>query len=46
MWDSSCSGNAQKTNLRQFFAAAHWATPGGFIWKVWGEQSSSAFENY
>ena len=26
IWDSSCPGNTQKTNLQQFFVAVHWTT--------------------
>ena len=33
MWESSCSRNAQETNLQQFFAVVHLATPESFTWK-------------
>ena len=33
MWDISCSGNTQKTNLLQFFEVVHWATPGSLLEK-------------
>ena len=33
MWGSCCSGNTQKTNLRQFFAVVHWARQGALLEK-------------
>ena len=39
MWNSICSEITWKTNLCQFFAVFHWATPGTFTRKVQGEQS-------
>ena len=31
MWDSSCSGNTQKTNLWQLFAVVHWVINQGAL---------------